>query len=666
MAKDEIQVRFPESVGLHPEQAWLTHFNSQGYKRQVFKTKNGIFIKKTIDNDYLESLSQEKKPKEGDSETFPLLGNQTDVISYAESFKKSFADQRLAILDFEGLFFYHYAQVANSIKAHYESLNLTNQPDFSNKIDEVFGNFSNKCSQITQEKFKECLKANTNAQGEIDVSGLNKRLNQEMAGLKEKLDEDFEQELVNRRITRGTGDFRKITNAFNANVTDITETPMDDDSTFIEKIESSTVTAHDKHNGPALSKVTMSIRNAGKTEKIVHQSYRTSHLVSNPIDRRWLGLSVAAVIGIAGYVGYTIATCMMASAAISFPPLGLALAAIGVVCLLKIAYDWWNHAKKMEKNIEKTQNIITQFISKKGDRENPIIYNLYTSTHASEISLAGIADFFDNQQTQRLETLINAQHRHNSGQQFISNMFFTLNTPTNTFGKEISLKEFSSQPDMLLVAQSNLIALAILLYGHQHNQVKSMVNAYINKNNKGFTNAYDQLKDIEPPKLVDQKKQQALDFLYERFKSDDAAHHQNAKTTATCVGVLSHGKVNLIEGCKSGNERTGGILGRIATFFSSIGNSILSSLDKTYNDTRCNSSAVTTVSRLDQGSDPKTGCKKEGEWNYNTNKTEDASMTNIQTSGVINLQSHNDNSFSNISSSETQERIMTRPLTGPL
>ncbi|NDH08782.1 MAG: hypothetical protein EBY16_04075 [Gammaproteobacteria bacterium] len=665
MAKRTDRVCFP-TVSSETDTLWLEGQTSQGYERKVYKKKDGsvVIIKKIPEDDhtYIASLLPNTT----------IVSPEIDGDKFIESFKK----QRLAIIDFEGLFFYHYAQVTSSIKACYQQeaakqiANLSDPKKVQNtdqidakkakidahlkqelsSIDALFKNFIDSKKDDINTIFKQAIETNINQDGTIDVSSLNTQLNKEIKPLKNSLDELLKDRLEEAGIIISPGKFRKTTNAFGENTIDITETPGEDGKTFIEKIESTKITAHDKKNGPAVSKVSMIVKkiqtDGSVEEKTIFEGYRTSHLVSNPVS--WKDARYAkAMVVVAGVLGG-----LILAGTFVFPPLGFALIGIAAGLILKIKYD---KDKKEQDNINNTKDIIQQFmVNARQQQAEPLIYNLYASTHDaySNISLSpttflknfvsGIADDKDNQQTQRLKTLIDAQYEFNKEKDDIGQMFFTLNTPTNTFGREISLKAFPQiiYPKMHQVAQSNLIALAILLYGKDNKELQTLVTAYKDKNSSAFNKAYEILKQTTPDFSEENPQiNKAQKFLYERFKEDSAAEHQHAKTSATCIGILAHAKANLIAGCKSGNERTGGILGRIATFLTSTVE--LNELDSLYNKTRCNGAAVTAVSRIDQGSDPKTGTKTGGFLDqFNTNKTEAQDMVNIQTDSVSGLQAH--------------------------
>jgi hypothetical protein len=704
-------VSFPEPT--HPELYTkdIVHSGttSQGYLRRVFKKEGRVYIYKTIDKASEHIYPKTLIPKLDEENAGHLAKSFNDqrlaIINFNEEnaghFAKSFNDQRLAIIDFEGLFFYHYAQVLSSIKASYmdklakdsdeSQASLARLPMSEEAVDEAsvdkafddkafddaFSSFNELFGNVINKKFQESVLASINDDNTVDVSKLNGLLNDAISPLKTKLDQELKHILNDSELPTSAGKFRETTSAFGAPATEVTITPLENDSEFIETIESTTITAHDKKNGPAVSKVTMAIKQKYGSETVVFEAYRTSHLVSKPTKSGYAHYISAAV---------TVAAIIGVGVSFGFPPLGIALVAVGAALLVGIAVNARIIAKKEEKNILKTKNIIEQFMDNnsgkseivdESDSGKPMIYNLLTSTHASEYSLVGMYDAVSNKQTSRLKTLANAQYEFNMEKNLIKDMFFVLNTPTNTFGREISLTEFPKNKDAMMhrVAQSNLISLAILLYGHEDKGVAAMVDAYKKLDSDNFISAYGALKAENPYASEDLKIAYAQKFILARFKEDSAAKHEFAKETASYVGILSRDRARLIIGCKSGNERTGGILGRIATFISSaFWDSPQSSgqkpseddlaehapehfdLNKEYNEKGCNSSSVTTISRLDQGSDPKTEAKSEvilnftnfKTWlfqNHNTNKTEPKENTNIQTHGVASLQAHKDKSF---------------------
>lgn len=693
------KVSFPKSNGItSTEKPWLESKNSQGYLRKVYKLANGnIYIKKTIpeesDEAYIKSLWETGAEAEVDVESddeSSLLFNQSSEKDVPQTFIDSFKTQRLAIIDFEGVFFYHYAQVTSSIKAKYmEEVSkeltkletklekLSSNPENNSKrasieakikaiedkkdrdlkkIDKSFENLiKSENFEAVKKTFKQSVKESlSDSDSTIDVTKLNTLLNKRVKGLKIELDTELEAALGN---FSPPGKIRETTNAFDSNVVDETETKLEDGSIFIEKIESTKITAHDKKNGPAVSKVSMIIKKTNddgmEISETVYEGYRTSHLVSKPTKS-----------GYAPYISAAVAIGAIVAIGISFgfPPLGFALIAVGAAVLIGIGVHAYITYNKEINNIKDTKEIINEFMNNRDKKDKPMIYNLLTSTHDNEHSLVGYNDAITNMQTARLRTLTLAQYEFNtSANKDIKDMFFVFNTPTNMKGREISLAEFPEPHDaMHLVAQSNLISMAILLYGHDHSGVYKMVDAYKKLDSEAFKVAYEELKEIQPSRINNTKEQHAQDFLYQRFKDDSGAKHAFAKDTASYVGILSQAKANIIIGCKSGNERTGGILGRIATFAASIfkkpEDTTSFNLNNTYANTRCNSASVTTVSRLDQGSDPKTEAKEKvafslknlKKWvlqDHDTNKTEPAENTKIKTSGLSQLQAHKDKAF---------------------
>lgn len=632
---------------------------------------------------------------------------------------ESFKEQRLAILDLKSLFFYHYAQVISSIKAECTSRSPQN-PDINiQKLNEIFTGFiENKAfNKDIDDEFMSCLSSPDviKSDGTIDVEQLNIRLNKAIKPLKKILDEQLKTQLDNEKYTVQDKKFREATNAFNANV--MVEATNNANITF--KSISSTVTAHGaKSSGPAVTKVTLT-KNLGQERQPqkLFTAYRTSHLVSKPTKSKYRPyiMGAIAVVGIISLI--------------AFPPLGIpVVAAIGipviataVTALIKIsvtygaivgagkASDTYLSQSKEEKaNIDNTKNIIAYFMQNApDDKSKPMIYNLLTSTHARGISPMDINDSLTNMQTGRLRTLINAQTAYNmqrleESKNLVNNqvmesfplekMFFTFNTPTNTFGQDIRLKTFKGylydDKEMLQVAQSNTIALAILLFGHDNEQVKKMAANAIKEDGEYSAFETARLELIADAKnmlgktgeSLSDHQQLARQFLLARFIDDSAATKEWAKESATCIGVLSKDKANLIFGCKSGNERTGGILGRIETFLSMEHNKMPTlttnepnqplttkeilkfssdfkkTLSEEYNKS-CFRLSTVIISLIDQGSYPKIS-KKLGQLSdcMNTNLTEMKEyMKNFITSGVGQLQAHKDKAFSGSSVSSWQK-----------
>lgn len=570
----------------------MSYVSVQGYTFTL-KQKDGQSI-------YEKSIAE-------DDQYLTTLANliSKSKVENKNQFIDFFKQHRNSITNFDEVFFFHYHQKASSIKASYEmraeklkegrddkkKAEIDKKlSDMKRKVDDArnkaFAEINKSCDLV----FKECLKLKgvVKENGEIDLTLLNKALDAKIKHIKKEGDDIFKAQLRENNCPIYSAPARENTTAFGGDTLLVTK-----DGDFNVEIKSTTITAHTKKKGPAVSEVTMR-----DGEQTLYQAYRTSHLAS-PSSK-----------------------------------------------------------------VEDVEAVIRGFMQRRMNTNNPMIYSLLTSVHSSDYSLVGFSDYWTNKQTKRLKILLDAQDKYNDtvGSSDSANYFFTFNTPTNTYGNDITLD--SSDPFIQRVARSNTIALAIILYGKNNEQVLNLISK--RHDHEAFINGYEELKRI-PPQNIEESKEKL--FLFQRFKEGNAATHQYAKTTASCVGLCTKEKngFNLLVGCKSGLERTGNIIGRVAAYLKfnrtktaadakesnsdenakpSDPNQIAEGIDKIYNDNGVYNSGTCLTSCNDQGGNPKTKTRSGKGLKPNTNATEDAKvLPNMQNKNMSCLQAHKDKKF---------------------
>ena len=629
----------------------------QGYKRTLVKTADYSCYEKTVDADYLASLAKKIGLPDVKSNTFNL----------------SFEKHRDSIINFDEMFFFHYHQLASSIQATYQKIadsqdeSKENLEKMKQNVDKALNsawiNIQKKCNK----KFQSCLKKSLNKDGSINIQKLNENLNKSIKEIKKESDKEFKEKLDANSCYVYSSPKRTGTSAFGGET--LMKTTYENGLTT--EVQSTPVTAHSENKGPSISKITMRKTVVG-VQTVLHQSYRTSHLVSDPSNKQ--------------------------------------------------------EADAVESRISE--------LVKQTSPSKPIIYNLYTSvynqTEDTGFSNKALLNYDEpkNQQTKRLAILLDAQKNHNKAQTNFAKCFFTLNTPTNGYGAEISLQ--SGDPLIKKAAQSNIIALALMLFGHENKEVQDLITSFRDDNPTSFIKNYESIKIgvNAVPKIFNENKA-AHAFLLARFKEDNAATHKFAKETATCVGIIADSKIfTLAIGCKSGHERTGNIEGRVECYHKNgsfpkeanfpdddiekIANFIKSGYDDTdktvssihsgYNDNGLFGAASCFFSLNGQGANPKTQKTSDRKLLYiglmivaasiaasffcapvalvgiiglaiciyelspNTNQSENRNiLTNYESSKMSKLQSHKDKEFDGLSKLEIEEmetKIKTQLKTG--
>jgi len=221
-------------------------------------------------------------------------------------------------------------------------------------------------------------------------------------------------------------------------------------------------------------------------------------------------------------------------------------------------------------------------IARKFEGDSPIFYNLFTSIHSRFRIGEG-----KNEQTPRLKILLKAQDEYNlslqspkdvSKEKVGANYFFTLNIPTNGFGYEPSPDSFFSS-EAKEMALRNDMAIAMIL-GNQP-QKESLIKKYkdflIAKPRPDFITGsrFEQaikteINNIKASLAIPSPEKESLatpspenpfkTTLALLYKNNLHYKHEYARLTQT-MAILCEDKS--INGCKSGNERTAGILGRV-------------------------------------------------------------------------------------------------------
>lgn len=454
-----------------------------------------------------------------------------------------------------------------------------------NNVDEALNIAMNEINGNCRTAFEKCLNNNINKDGSINIDGLNRALDAKIKAVKKGGDQIFKKALQDNKCPIYSAPARENTTAFGGDTLLVTK-----DGHFTVEIKSTTITAHTKKKGPAVSEVT--IKNKKDT---LYQAYRTSHLAS-PSSK-----------------------------------------------------------------VDDVKQVIEYLMNNK---DKPMIYNLLTSVHSSDYSLVGFSDYWTNKQTKRLKILLDAQDKYNNTVTSSNDYFFTFNTPTNTYGNDITLD--SPDPFIQRIARSNTIALAIILYGIDGSEVKDLIDS--KDNHQKFKEAYELIKSNDSKKIENTSPQNIEEeklFLLKRFQNGDAATHKYAKATATCVGLCTkEDKFNLLVGCKSGLERTGNIIGRVAAYLRNKNNpqtdgisatkvvedqkidDISKDIDEQYNENGVYNSGTCLTSCNDQGGNPKTKTSSGKGMKPNTNATEDAKvLPNMQNKNMSCLQAHKDKKF---------------------
>ncbi len=560
-----------------------TYTHNQGYTITL-KQKDGYSLyEKSLNTTYPDTLAND------------LNLDESKKTQFINDYNK----HRDSINNFDEMFFFHYHQKASSIKASYEmraeklkkgkgekerEIIDTKLSTMKNNVDlarnEAFKQINKSCDLV----FKECLKLKgvVKENGEIDLALLNKALDAKIKAVKKEGDQIFKKALQEKKCPIYSALARENTTAFGGDTLLVTK-----DGALAVEIKSTTITAHTKKKGPAVSEVTMK-----NGEQTLYQVYRTSHLAS-PSSK-----------------------------------------------------------------VEDVETVIRGFMDRRMNASHPMIYNLLTSIHSSDYSIVGFSDYWTNKQTKRLQILLDAQDKYNNTVTSSNDYFFTFNTPTNTYGNDITLD--SSDPFIQRVARSNTIALAIILYGKDDQQVLELISK--RDEHEAFKQKYNNFKDKKP---VNNENPKEKLFLYNRFQNGDAATHGYAKATATCVGLCTkEDKFNLLVGCKSGLERTGNIIGRVAAYLRNKNNpqtdgisatkfvedqkidDISKDIDEQYNKNGVYNSGTCLTSCNDQGGNPKTKTSSGKGMKPNTNATEDAKvLPNMQNKNMSCLQAHKDKKF---------------------
>ena len=494
-----------------------------------------------------------------------------------DNFLESFKEQRLLILDLESHFYAYYAHVLSKIEAHFNAKGK-NTEELYQVLKEFTAKNSFFCTKIDKE-VQRCIGSHgvLNNEGKIDVDKLNLRLRQSIPNLKKEFDRLLKSQLNDDTLTDTP--FREDINVAPNNFT------MTNDAGLVFTALSSTISiGAGKIKNLAVTNVTLK-----QNDKELFTAIRTSHLVSTSTQLKYRRYLIAtALVGIIGLaivcVFPPLAIPILAAVMPILIKIGVVLAAIvgasisttasavigatviggGTIGIAK-AMDAWLFSKK-----ENTTDIIKALTNK----NKPTIYHLISPRYA-EIKIPqsitdsfslfkklriAITDSLTNMEAHRLRILIKAQQKYNKEvlndknyitpeQIELTNLFFTLNTPTNTLSND--------------VAQSHTIALAILLFGHDHEHVKKMAwhSIHDQGTDKGLNESREILVDLAKKTLknlvrltLSSHQQIAHQFLLKRFVDDSVATIQWAKESATYIGVLSQNAVNLIITEDSNNE----------------------------------------------------------------------------------------------------------------
>ena len=629
---------------------------SQGYKVEVSQG-DPITINKTIDGKYLDKLFPSDT-------TNNVEKTPTENLSAQSASKKDFEEKRSAIFDIQELFLYHTAQVVNTLKESCKETLTSTDPhlaDEKNNLDTEFDNFlkqyiektiNPEAEKVFKEALKEALDTKTNT---IDVPQLNKKLNEQTLVINKKLSTEIMGEMFTS--TNGKGGpplmptFIKLatptadTRSTQEEYAKLLNESGDLDFSFIKNM---------LKKSKDLGELIPSFGQKGVHVHVEFPNNATDTKVTlDMISTEFTSHNKEA--------GPSITSCTYSIQNITE----------------KVTYHRTSHLVSDPKNQKAAdiKEVIKQYKNALGEEGKPMIYNLLTSNHELQLMPPGlfiaITDFFTNRQTARLKILMQAQAEYNI--EHPNDMFFTLNTPANTYGNVISLRSFSSLSQS--VAQSNLIALGITLLGINNANVQDMIKAHqkieASKRTGLFrffsyplniflrltgTGAYREFKNAYKKATDEAEKDQTVpSSLVECFANDTATTNANAKNVASWTTVLASvlGNANIIMGCKSGVDRAGVINARIESIISkarlAIGKIVLPKVDLNAEfNNNCFSNASSTIAFLDVGSYFKALRKTGSLWEYfvpNTNKIEEADKTHLNTKDAGKLQSHKSPDF---------------------
>lgn len=219
------------------------------------------------------------------------------------------------------------------------------------------------------------------------------------------------------------------------------------------------------------------------------------------------------------------------------------------------------------------------------------IYNLYTTLNKN--NLLGWIDERSNKQSQSAEYILAAAHQYNRNNPG-KPLCLVLNMPVNGWGHELTIRD--SNPDLvneaaLMAQMASIHTVFSALHSEMHafrNVLFNNYNEFLKPENNHYSSFYRYLKDKNPKVLKELEtaksktrvaQSQDTRSLVDRdeYKTTFKGNARNALAALFTAGAFSHHKNGFtyqalsvfvagasIGGCKSANERTQAVNGRVA------------------------------------------------------------------------------------------------------